>query len=156
MGSTCSINNSIVNENRGQKQSDTLLNASLEMLVIHTSQAILKMDSLIFSRKYGYTVTTVEKGADALELIRNKYIQTGKLFDVILLSVRLSDMKGVLVANKIREIEFEFKAKRQLIIGTTPNLLDADLEGGKSFDKIVLKPCDWKELNTIIIKELNK
>ena len=42
-----------------------------------------------------------------------------------------------------------------MIIGTTPNLLDADLEGGKSFDKIVLKPCDWKELNTIIIKELN-
>jgi hypothetical protein len=35
-------------------------------------------------------------------------------------------MNGALVADKIREMECEFKAKRQFIVGTTPNLLDID------------------------------
>ena len=156
MGNTCSVNNSIVNEKRVKTQSDTLLNVNFEMLIIHASQDILKLDSVIYTKNYGHTVTTVEKGVDALEIIKNKYIQTGKMFDVVLLSVRLLDMKGSIVADKIREMERECKAKRQLIVGTTPNLLDKDLKGCKSFDKIVLKPGDFQEINALIIKELNK
>lgn len=114
------------------------------------------MDRIVLERIYGHKVTTMESGKDALELIRNRYIQKEKPFDVILVNVRLLDMNGDLVADTIREFEREFNAKRQLIVGTTLDLFYKDLECAKSFDIIVLKPCIMEELNMTIVKELNK
>jgi hypothetical protein len=88
-----------------------------DILMIDSSHCLLKMNGMMLSI-CGHTIKTIDNGEEALDIIINKFIQTNKLFDVILLNIKLSSNdSGVYVVKRIREFERENNVKHKIIIG---------------------------------------
>ncbi len=95
--------------------------------------------------KFGHTVTTVDRGYDAVSLVRDVK------FDAILLDMRLPDMDGVDVVRALRQ-EKNRCADWVSIIAVTANVFPADIDGylAVGCDDVVAKPVQADQLHAVL------
>jgi CheY-like chemotaxis protein len=100
-----------------------------------------------FLTKFGYEVTTVETGEEALDLLQVK------LFDLVLLDLMLPKVDGFEVC---RRIKADPKTQNIPVITITaydvPDIISRCMAAGAS--DVVLKPFDVSKLMTVVKKYL--
>jgi len=122
------------------------LNPKASVLVIDDDVGIRKTLSKILEKK-GYLVEAVENGKKAIETSKDRF------FNVALIDVRLPDMDGTELLEKMKETE---PGMVKIIITGYPSLKNAVEAVNKGADGYVLKPFDVEELLAIIEKHLKK
>jgi DNA-binding response OmpR family regulator len=95
---------------------------------------------------WGFTVFTAVTGTEALRRI------TTEKFDGVLLDVKMPEMTGIEVLEKVRERRLDIP----IIIVTSSTSRDAAIGSlGKGANEFILKPFEWEELKTKIEKVFN-
>lgn len=124
-------------------------NKHADILMIDSSHCLLKMNAMMLA-KCGHTVRAVDNSEEALDIIKVKFLQTKKIFDVILVNINLKYKEsGIDIVKQIRKIEKEFDVKHKVIIGTTCDLISHSIFA-EHFDKIILKPYKTSDINNFI------
>ncbi|MGH7774096.1 MAG: response regulator [Candidatus Binatia bacterium] len=117
----------------------------LKVLVVDDEEDIVEViqDRL---EAYGFTVVSARTGVEALEKL-----SLGK-FDGILLDIRMPEMDGLKVLERIRATD----KKIPVIIITAFSNKDAALEAlFKEANDYILKPFEWEELKAKIERVCN-
>ncbi len=92
---------------------------------------------------WGFNVVTATTGAEALEKI------ISEKFDGVLLDVKMSEMSGIEVLEKVRQKDTELP----IIIVTSSTSRDAAIGSlAKGANEFILKPFEWEELKVKIEK----
>lgn len=116
------------------------------ILVIDDDDGIRKTLSKILENR-GYLVEALENGRQAIEASNKRF------FNVALIDIRLSDMEGTELLERLRETEPKLV---KIIITGYGSLQNAIEAVNKGADGYVLKPFDAKELLAMIEKHLKK
>jgi len=122
------------------------LNEKASILVVDDDEGIRKTISKILESE-GYAVETAENGEQAIEASKKKF------FNVALIDIRLPDMEGTKLLNRLKDTEPKM---RKIIITGYPSLDNAIEAVNKGADAYVVKPFDADELLAIIEKQLEK
>lgn len=92
---------------------------------------------------WGFNVVTATTGAEALEKI------ISEKFDGVLLDVKMPEMSGIEVLEKVRQKDTELP----IIIVTSSTSRDAAIGSlAKGANEFILKPFEWEELKVKIEK----
>ncbi|MDH3442927.1 MAG: response regulator [Deltaproteobacteria bacterium] len=95
---------------------------------------------------WGFNVVTATTGAEALTKI------TSEQFDGVLLDVKMPEMTGIEVLEKVRQRD----SKLPIIIVTSSTSRDAAIGSlAKGANEFILKPFEWEELKVKIEKVFN-
>lgn len=95
---------------------------------------------------WGFNVVTATTGAEALEKINSEK------FDGVLLDVKMPEMSGIEVLEKVRQRDTELP----IIIVTSSTSRDAAIGSlAKGANEFILKPFEWEELKLKIEKVFN-
>ena len=116
------------------------------ILVVDDDAAIRRTLSKILEKE-GYLVETVENGKQAIEASERQF------FNVALIDVRLPDMEGTELLDRLKEAEPKMV---KIIITGYPSLKNAVEAVNKGAGGYVLKPFDAGELLATIEKHLKK
>lgn len=116
------------------------------VLVVDDDVGIRKTLSKILERE-GYFVEAVENGEQAIEASKKWF------FNVALIDVRLPDMEGTELLDRLRETEPKMV---KIIITGYASLKSAVVAVNRGADGYVLKPFDVGELLMLIRKQLKK
>lgn len=116
------------------------------ILVVDDDAGIRKTLSKILERE-GYLVETVENGREAIEASKKWF------FNVALIDIRLPDMEGTKLLDKLRETEPKMV---KIIVTGFPSMKNAAEAVNKGADGYVLKPFDVGKLLMIIRKHLKR
>lgn len=112
--------------------------ASPSILIVDDEPSIQRVLERIF-RQEGYSVTVVENGEDALEVVHTKRI------DLVILDLHLPTISGQQICQRLRaDPSCAMVGVLIITAGTTEGLAASCLEGGA--DDYVSKPFDLKEL----------
>ena len=116
------------------------------VLVVDDDAGIRKTLSKILEKE-GYLVETVENGQQAIKASNKRF------FNVALIDIRLPDMEGTKLLERLKEHEPEMV---KIIITGYASLQNAIEAVNKGADGYVLKPFDATELLAMIEKHLEK
>jgi len=116
------------------------------VLVVDDDAGIRKTLSKILEKE-GYLVKTVENGMEAIKASNERF------FNVALIDIRLSDMEGTRLLERLKEPEPKMV---KIIITGYASLQNAIEAVNKGADGYVLKPFDATELLAMIEKHLEK
>jgi len=122
------------------------LDKRASVLVVDDDAGIRKTLSKILEKE-GYLVKTVENGMEAIKASNERF------FNVALIDIRLSDMEGTRLLERLKEPEPKMV---KIIITGYASLQNAIEAVNKGADGYVLKPFDATELLAMIEKHLEK
>ena len=111
-----------------------------EILIVDDEEVIREMLKTLLQRE-GYSVNTAENGAAGIDQIRKKF------FNIAIVDIKLTDMSGMEVMHKIREVHPETIVLMVTAFATTETAIKA-LEAGV-YDYII-KPFDVNRIKLII------
>jgi diguanylate cyclase (GGDEF)-like protein len=111
-----------------------------EILIVDDEEVIREMLKTLLQRE-GYSVSTAENGAAGIDQIRKKF------FNIAIVDIKLTDMSGMEVMHKIREVHPETIVLMVTAFATTETAIKA-LEAGV-YDYII-KPFDVNRIKLII------
>jgi DNA-binding NtrC family response regulator len=116
------------------------------ILVVDDESDVRKtLSSILF--KEGYSVETVENGKQAIRASEKSH------FDVALIDIKLPDMEGTELLNRLEE---EQPHMVKIIITGFPTLENAMKTVNEGADGYILKPFDVQKLLEMIKKHLTK
>lgn len=116
------------------------------VLVVDDDAVIRKTLSRILKTK-GYYVLTVETGKQAIAASKKRF------FNVALIDVRLQDMEGTALVDKLKETE---PRMIRIIVTGYPSMDSAIEAVNRNADGYLVKPIDVHELLAMIEKQLRK
>jgi len=116
------------------------------ILVVDDDAGIRKMLSNILEME-GYLVETAENGKEAIEASKKWF------FNVALIDIRLPDMEGTELLDKLKETE---PKTVKIIVTGFPSSKNAVEAVNRGADGYILKPFDVGELLAMIRKQLKK
>lgn len=116
------------------------------VLVVDDDVVIRKTLSKILKTK-GYNVWTVETGKQAIAASKKRF------FNVALIDVRLQDMEGTALIDKLKETE---PRMIRIVVTGYPSMDSAIEAVNRNADGYILKPIDVQELLAMIEKQLKK
>ena len=116
------------------------------VLVVDDDAVIRKTLSRILKTK-GYYVLTVETGKQAIAASKKRF------FNVALIDVRLQDMEGTALIDKLKETE---PRMIRIIVTGYPSMDSAIEAVNRNADGYLVKPIDVHELLAMIEKQLRK
>jgi len=116
------------------------------ILVVDDDVGIRKTLSKILEKE-GYLVEAVENGKQAIKA------SSGRFFNVAVVDIRLPDMEGTELLDKLKETEPRMV---KIVVTGYPSLKNAIEAVNKGTDGYVLKPFDVSELLAMIRKHLKK
>jgi DNA-binding NtrC family response regulator len=122
------------------------LNPRASILIVDDDVGIRKTLSKILEKE-GYLVDAVENGKQAI------IASSKKFFNVALIDIRLPDMDGTELLERLRETEPKMV---KIIVTGFPSLENAVEAVNKGADGYVLKPFDIGKLLAMIKKQLKK
>lgn len=116
------------------------------VLVVDDDAVIRKTLSQILKTE-GYSVLTAETGKQAIAASKKRF------FNVALIDVRLQDMEGTALIDKLKET----KPRMIRIIVTGYPSMDSAIEAvNRNADGYILKPVDVQELLAMVERQLKK
>ena len=124
----------------------TDLDQKTNIIVIDDDAGIRLTLSKILEKE-GYSVTCVDEGKKALEMCEKNS------FDVALIDIRLPDMDGTEVTERIKEVS---PSTVKIIVTGFPSLQNAVEALDHGADGYVLKPFDARDLLRMISENLRK
>jgi len=116
------------------------------ILIIDDDKYILSVFSRILT-KQGYTVENAETGQEAMEMI------TKKQYDLALIDVKLPDIEGPLLVEKMHKKHPEMM---KIVITGFPSIEDANKVMDNGATAYLVKPIKSEELIKFINKKLYK
>jgi DNA-binding NtrC family response regulator len=116
------------------------------VLVVDDDAVIRKTLSRILKTK-GYYVLTVKTGKQAIAASKKRF------FNVALIDVRLQDMEGTALIDKLKETE---PRMIRIIVTGYPSMDSAIEAVNRNADGYLVKPIDVHELLAMIEKQLRK
>jgi DNA-binding NtrC family response regulator len=116
------------------------------ILVVDDDVGIRKTLSKVLEKE-GYLVEAVENGKQAIKA------SSGRFFNVTVVDIRLPDMEGTELLDKLKETEPRMV---KIVVTGYPSLKNAIEAVNKGIDGYVLKPFDVSELLAMIRKHLKK
>jgi two-component system nitrogen regulation response regulator NtrX len=122
------------------------LNQRASVLIVDDDAGIRKTLSKILEGE-GYIVEAVVNGKQAIEA------SSGRLFNVVLIDIRLPDMEGTELLDRLKETEPKMV---KIIVTGYPSLNNAIEAVNEGADGYILKPFDTVELLAMIKKNLDK
>jgi CheY-like chemotaxis protein len=122
------------------------LNYEASILVVEDDAELRKTLSSILEKE-GYSVKAVENGGQAIEASK------AQNFNAALIDVRLPDMDGTELTDKLKETEPKMV---KIIVTGYPSLKNAIEAVNRGVDGYVLKPFDPRELLAMIKKHLKR
>ncbi len=90
---------------------------SFQILIVDDSPSILKMSCLMLKRQ-GHKIWTAENGEIALKRIEEKWRESGKGFDLVLMDLQMPVMDGLEATKILRMMEAE---RREWMVSTGPS-----------------------------------
>lgn len=131
------------------KEKETITNidcSGKKVLVVDDNSINLRLAERLLL-EYKFTITTINNGHDAVELIKNNH------FDLIFLDQMMPEMDGIETLNIIKSLKSDLPP---VIALTANNYTGAkDIYISKGFDDYLSKPIKVKDLNKIINKYFN-
>ncbi|MCW4009526.1 MAG: response regulator [Candidatus Bathyarchaeota archaeon] len=116
------------------------------ILIIDDDENIRKVVAAILQDQ-GYKVDTAESGSEAID-------KTGKShFDLMLVDIRLPDMEGTELLNKVHDTSPRI---RKIIVTGYPTLRNAVTAVNKGADAYIMKPFDVDKMLEIVKDQLEK
>jgi len=116
------------------------------LLVVDDDAAIRKTLSQILKTE-GYSVLTAETGKQAIAASKKRF------FNVALIDVRLQDMEGTALIDKLKKTE---PRMIRIIITGYPSMDNAIEAVNRNADGYILKPIDVQKLLAMIERQLKK
>jgi len=116
------------------------------ILVVDDDTELRKVLSSILSEE-GYAVKTVENGKQAIDVFGKKH------FDLALIDIKLPDMKGIDLLQRLKEKQPHIVMIIMTGFPTIENAMRAVNEGA---DGYILKPFEMGKLLQVVRKRLNK
>jgi len=116
------------------------------VLVVDDDAVIRKTLSQILKTE-GYSVLTAETGKQAIAASKKRF------FNVALIDVRLQDMEGTALIDKLKETE---PRMIRIIVTGYPSMDSAIEAVNRNADGYILKPVDVQELLAMVERQLKK
>lgn len=116
------------------------------VLVVDDDAVIRKTLSQILKTE-GYSVLTAETGKQAIAASKKRF------FNVALIDVRLQDMEGTALIDKLKEME---PRMIRIIVTGYPSMDSAIEAVNRNADGYILKPVDVQELLAMVERQLKK
>ena len=116
------------------------------VLVVDDDDVIRKTLSQILKTE-GYSVLTAETGKQAIAASKKRF------FNVALIDVRLQDMEGTALIDKLKKTE---PRMIRMIITGYPSMDNAIEAVNRNADGYILKPIDVQELLAMVERQLKK
>ena len=116
------------------------------ILVIDDDESIRKILSAILEEE-GYTVETAENGREAIDKTN------AKVYNLVLVDVRLPDIEGVVLLGKLKET---MPRMRKIIITGFPTVRNAIEAVNNMADAYMLKPFEIGKILETIKEQLKK
>jgi len=122
------------------------LDEHAKILIIDDDESIRKILSAILEEE-GYTVETAENGREAIDKTN------AKVYNLVLVDVRLPDIEGVVLLGKLRET---VPRMRKIIITGFPTVRNAIEAVNNMADAYMLKPFEIGKILETIKEQLKK
>ena len=119
---------------------------SAYLLIVEDEDAFRILLETRLTRK-GYTVTSAASGEEALQLLARQS------FDLALVDIRLPDMSGMQVLDRLLALDSPPEVLMMTGHGTIETAIEAMRQGAYHY---LTKPLDLKELEIILVKALEK
>ena len=116
------------------------------ILIVDDDESIRKILSAILEEE-GYTVETAENGREAIDKTN------AKVYNLVLVDVRLPDIEGVVLLGKLRET---MPRMRKIIITGFPTVRNAIEAVNNMADAYMLKPFEIGKILETIKEQLKK
>lgn len=123
-----------------------MTNKKNSVLIVDDDRGIQESLSLLVGG-FGYEVFSAEMGLDAIEKVKNRF------YNVVMIDIKLPDISGFEVLEKIKEINDDIAAIIMTGYGSLDVSIDAINKGAYTY---IFKPFKADEVVTTIEKSLEK